>query len=144
MKIDQIKRSKECLTKRHNIDDTKYKVCYKSLRMFAPEELLEKRITYHSDCHKSVTNNTTIRRFKKNYEESESVHKRLKNSSIEAGNILESTKTDETQQSKFCSETPRLLCSTTSPYHKNICILCQNPGGKLHNAALNDTGKRNA
>ena len=51
-------------------------------------------------------------------------HKRLKNSSIETGNIIQSTKIDETQQSQSFSETPRLLCSTTSPYDRDICILC--------------------
>ena len=66
----------------------------------------------------------------------------MKNSSIDADNILESTKIDETQQSKSFSKTPRLLRSTISPYDKNICILCQKPGGKLHKAALNETGKK--
>ena len=65
MKVDQIKRLKGCLTERNNIDDTKYKDCHESLRMFALEEPLENRITYHSDCYKSVTNNTNIRRLKK-------------------------------------------------------------------------------
>ena len=96
--------------------------------MFAPEEFLENSITNHSDCYKSVRNKSNIQRLKKNYEECGSVHKRLKNISIKADNILESTKTDETQQSKSFSETPRLLCSTTSPYDKHICILCQKPG----------------
>ena len=65
MKIDQIKWLKECLTGRNNIDDTKCKGCDKSLRMFAPKELLENRLTFHSDCYKSVTNKTNIQRLKK-------------------------------------------------------------------------------
>ena len=142
MKIDQLKRLIECLTERNNVDDTEYKDCHKSLRMFAPKELLENRITYHSDCYKSVTNKTNIKRLKKNYEECGSVHKRLKNNSIETDNTLESTKIDETHQSKSFCETPRLLPSTIFPYDKNICILCQKPGGKLHKAPLNETGKK--
>ena len=110
--------------------------------MFAPKELLENRITYHSDCCKSVTNKTNIQILKQNYEECGSVHKRLKGSSIETGNTLESTKIDETHQSKSFCKTPRLLRSTTSPYDKNICILCLKPGGKLRKAALNETGKK--
>ena len=52
MKIDQIKRLKECLTERNTIDDIKYKDCQESLRIFAPKELLKNRITHYSDCHK--------------------------------------------------------------------------------------------
>ena len=65
MKIDQIKWLKECFTGRNNIDDTKCKGCDKSFRMFAPKELLENRLTFHSDCYKSVTNKTNIQRLKK-------------------------------------------------------------------------------
>ena len=75
-----------CLTEGNNIDDTKRRDCYESLRMFAPKDLLENRITYHSECYKSVTNKTNIQGLKTNYEECESVHKKLKNSSIENGN----------------------------------------------------------
>ena len=116
MKIDQIKRLKDCLTERNNIDDTKYKDCHESLRIFAPKELLENRITYYSDCYKIVTNKTNIQRLKKNYEECGSVHKRLKNSSTETDNTLANTKIDKTKQSKSFSVTPRLLRSATSPY----------------------------
>ena len=77
---------------------------------------------YHSDCYKNGTNKTNIRRLKNNYEECGSVDKRQKNSCIENDNILESTKIDETHQSKSFSETPRLLRSTTSPYDKNIYV----------------------
>ena len=45
-------------------------------------------ITYHSDSYKTVTNKTNIQRLKKKYEECGSVHTRLKNSNIEADNIL--------------------------------------------------------
>ena len=79
---------------------------------------------------------------KKEYEKCGSLHKRLKNSSNETGNILESAKIDETQQSKSFSETPRFLCLTTSPYDKGICILCQKPGVKLRRAALYETRKK--
>ena len=59
VKIDQIERLKEYLTGRNNID------YYESLRMFAPKELLENRITYHSDCYKIAQNKTNIQRLKK-------------------------------------------------------------------------------
>ena len=65
VKIDQIERLKEYLTERNNIDDTKHKDCYETLRMFAPKELLENRITYHSDCYKIAQNKTNIQRLKK-------------------------------------------------------------------------------
>ena len=60
MKIDQIKRLKEYLTERNNVDDTKYKVKNESLRMFSTKVLLENLITYHSHCYKSVANKTDI------------------------------------------------------------------------------------
>ena len=67
MKINEIKRLEECLTERNNIDDTKYKDCYQSLRTFATEVILENRTTYHSDCYKSLTNKTNIQKLKKTW-----------------------------------------------------------------------------
>ena len=60
----------------------------------------------------------------------------------ETDNTLESIKIHEIQQSKSFSENPRLLRSTSYPCDKNICILCQKPGRKLHKAALKKPRKK--
>ena len=93
------------------------------------KELAEHNVTYHSDCYKQVTNKTTLNRLKGRFET-------LKIPASTCNNNLLNSSIIETPNSS------KVLRSSMNTYEKNLCIICQQKGGKLHKVMSTTVGSR--
>ena len=86
--------------------------------------LLENNGQYHKECYKKVVHTTNLERLRIR------VQKR--------GRLIE-----EDENSSFREEEPptKLLRSNSYPFDKDLCIICQKPGGYLRKVACTKTGE---
>ena len=90
---------------------------------------------YHTECCKEVTNKSKIERTKLRYEKKNTTDDTTKDNNSEG--------TIEENFSPIDSKTPRKSLRSNGPEHdKNLCIICQKEGGKLHNVEFLQTGPK--
>ena len=93
----------------------------------------ELKISYHSECYKKATNKTLLERLKLKH----GVAPNLSTILNEITSENSATITTETPTSSKHS-----LRSQNKIYDKNLCITCQEQGGKLHNVMKIAVGKK--
>ena len=99
------------------------------LKLFSIKELVERKVTYHSDCYKLVTNKTTLNRLKDRSETFKSPTSSCENNSPKSS----------------IAETPgssKVLRSSMNTFEKSLCVICQQRGGKLHKVMSTTVGLR--
>ena len=98
---------------------------------YSAQELLEKNVKYHNSCYSSFANADKVsqKRFRDLIEAAEgSVIKR------KAGRPSTVLESDQNQEKLITR-------SQTTPYNKELCIICQKPGKNIHKVSTNDTGE---
>ena len=117
--------------------------CWYRLMSMDAQNLLDAKVVYHRECYKNTTNKTEMEQSKARYEKS--LH-----------NISDSTLTtpkrgrpsehdiivDVTPRYSTTTSEPKTLRSQATSYKKELCIICQKEGGKLHKVEFNNTGVR--
>ena len=119
---------------RHGYQDEKILDCWERLKSINKNDLGQSNIIYHSECYKSVTNATEIRRSGDRFAI-------LKQQSSMPSNSNECKETTESRPNLKLIE-KKVLRSATSVYDKSLCIICQKPGGKLHKVSYKSTGDK--
>ena len=100
------------------------------------EELLstsELNICYHSECYKRATNKTLLERLKSKHGSPPDLSAVLNEFKYGCSEII-------------ATETPtsskKSLRSQNKSYCKDLCVICQKQGGKLHNVMKIAVGKK--
>ena len=125
-----------CKTRHQHRDDSVYKL-FQMIGDTSIDDLVQKRVVYHKECYKEVTNVKTINQIVKRYTiaiESDSpttIINRISGRPIR-DNIEESTGPEVQSSSRR---------SNTVAYDKDSCIICQISVGKLHKVAYMRTGR---
>ena len=114
------------------MQDAKISDCFERLHNISESTFKEKCI-YHSECYKDVTNVTLLRRLS---------NKKKENDQSGSENRQEE---DRDKEMEVESETKEVQRTTRSSkiisYNKELCIICQNRGGKLRKVEFLQTGK---
>lgn len=120
----------ESIHERYSYKDTLTLDCYHRLNAQNIEHLQRNQVSYHSECYKSVTNTSKIKRLKD------------KIVSVDhSSNILDQSLPIFSTPTPVSTE-KKLLRSESREYNKNICIICHEEGGKLHKVEFKETGQR--
>ena len=86
--------------------------------------LKDNHVVYHSDCYKTTTNKTFIKRLKAKF---------VKNTpSVE----------DQSTSTEQPATRSREMRSKSIAYDKSLCIICQEQGGTLRKVMLKETGRK--
>ena len=100
----------------------------------SPATLIENHATYHRVCYSNYTNKSKIDRARKQYHEAVEtgdtsvVKRKAGRPSLNNSNALEECEGSTTRSRRV-------------PYMKDICIMCQKQGGKLHQVEFKTTGQ---
>ena len=86
--------------------------------------LKDNHVVYHSDCYKTTTNTTFIKRLKAKF---------VKN----PPSVEEPSTSTEQPATSF-----REMRSKSIAYDKSLCIICQEQGGTLRKVMLKETGRK--
>ena len=90
---------------------------------YPAQELLEKKFKYHKSCYLSFTNTDKVSRAQKRFRDSIEA---AKGSVIKRKAGRPSTVSESDQnQDKLINR------SHTTPYNKDLCIICQKPGKNI-------------
>ena len=90
---------------------------------YPAQELLEKKVKYHKSCYLSFTNTDKVSRAQKRFRDSIEA---AKGSVIKRKAGRPSTVSESDQnQDKLINR------SHTTPYNKDLCIICQKPGKNI-------------
>ena len=116
---------------RHNCKDSEVTEFVERTKCIAARELFDHHAEYHGLCFKSITNTEKVQRAKKCYSDSietgePSICRR------KAGRPSLVAKNREHNESL----TTR---SKTQPFDKSACVICQKPGGELHEVTFDST-----
>ena len=106
--------------------------CFDRINELDVSFLLEKCI-YHAECYKNITHSKNLERLVKRQKINPDTLGNESNGSIEQRIDTETPVQDEA---------PRLLRSNSQPYFKELCIICQQQGGKLHKVETIHIGQR--
>ena len=133
----------QCIKERSEYGQHDMIDCWHRLMSMDAQNLLDAKVVYHRECYKNTTNKTEMERSKARYEKS--LH-----------NINDSTLTmpkrgrpsehdiivDVTPRYSTPTYEPKTLRSQATSYKKELCIICQKEGGKLHEVEFSNTGVR--
>lgn len=99
---------------------------YEKLGELTLEDLKNKHATYHGECYKEATNKTKLSRLKQNFD-------KCKNT----------TNLEWNEDKDATIEQPKKrLRSQSVIFDRELCVICQISGGKLHQVMRESTGRR--
>ena len=105
----------------------------KQLENYSAQELLEKKVKYHKSCYSSFANTDKVSRAQKRLRDSIEAAEGwvIKRKAGRPSTVLESHQNQE----------KLITRSQTTPYTKDLCIICQKPSKNIYKVATSDTGE---
>ena len=119
----------QSLRERTTYGEPRYQECWEKLKNVTDDNLVQMKVSYHSECYKSATNKTDINRLKVRFERSPAP-------------VITTPVRRHASEETLLTPQPKRLRSQTILFDKNKCIICQKDGGKLHKVAFSATGQK--
>ena len=116
---------------RHNYKDSEVTEFVERTKSVTARELFDQHAQYHGSCYKSITNIEKVQRAKKHCSDS-----------IETGELsISKRKAERLSLVAKIVNIMRVSQQDQKPFDKSAYVVCQKPGGKLHEVMFDSTGE---